>query len=128
MLFLLWSDKHCVLSVFQLGRVRYGSEIDRYRNKDGWRDPVVLSDGLVTKKSKPMMLLTGRKLGVTDISDRGVNDVTTSNLVGQSRKAKGALFIRQCHDGGKEPSPISMTPTFLILLFLLIHRVGSEPH
>lgn len=42
----------------------------------------MLSDGLVTKKSMPMILLTGSELGVKDISDRGVNDETVSNLVG----------------------------------------------
>lgn len=58
------------------------------------------------KKSMPMTLLTGRVLGVTDISDRGVNDVTVSNLVGQSHKAKGALFIYQWQDFGKKPTSI----------------------
>lgn len=42
----------------------------------------MLCDGLVMKKSMPMILLTGRVLGVKDISDRGVNDETVSNLVG----------------------------------------------
>lgn len=79
----------------------------------------MLSDGLVTKKSMPMMLLTGRVLEVTDISDRGVSDVTASNLVGQSHKAKCALFICQCHDSGKEPTPISIQLPFLTLLLFL---------
>lgn len=76
----------------------------------------MLSGSLFTKKSMPMMLLIGRVLEVRDISDIGVSDVTASNFVGQSHKAKCALFICQCPDCGKEPTPISIPLPFLTLI------------